>query len=238
MSGPDPIADPAEGHGADTLAAEYALGVLDGAERLAADRRAAADPAFAREVEGWQARLAGLVDEVAPAPAPPAVWAAVSRRLDDAGGSNVVVLRLKRSLAVWRGASAAAAALAAVLALALVWPHPQPAAAPVLTARLAGSPKGPTVFVALYDPSRRAIVLTPASVSVLADRSPELWLIPAGGKPVALGVAAFDGSVQLSPSVGPGVRDGVLAVSVEPKGGSPTGQPTGPVIATGQLAQL
>jgi anti-sigma-K factor RskA len=108
----------------------------------------------------------------------------------------------------------------------------------MMSARLSGTPHGPTVFVAVYDPGRHAIVLTPASVSAAAGRSPELWLIPTGGKPVALGVAAFDGSVQLAPAAGEGVSRGVLAVSVEPKGGSPTGQPTGPVIATGQLAQL
>jgi anti-sigma-K factor RskA len=33
-------------------------------------------------------------------------------------------------------------------------------------------------------------------------------------------------------------REAVLAVSLEPPGGSPTGQPTGPVIANGKLAQL
>jgi anti-sigma-K factor RskA len=32
--------------------------------------------------------------------------------------------------------------------------------------------------------------------------------------------------------------EAVLAVSLEPEGGSPTGQPTGPVIANGKLAQL
>ena len=239
MSAHDPMAGPPDGPDADTLAAEHALGVLEGAERLAAQTRAAADPHFARAVEGWQARFAALIGAVAPVPAPPAVWSAIERSLGEGEPANVVMLRLKRSLAVWRGASAAAAALAAVLAVALVWPHPQPAAAPpMMSARLSGTPHGPTVFVAVYDPGRRAIVLTPASVSAAADRSPELWLIPTGGKPVALGVAAFDGSVQLAPAAGEGVSRGVLAVSVEPKGGSPTGQPTGPVIATGQLAQL
>jgi anti-sigma-K factor RskA len=33
-------------------------------------------------------------------------------------------------------------------------------------------------------------------------------------------------------------KEAVLAVSLEPPGGSPTGQPTGPVIANGKLAQL
>jgi anti-sigma-K factor RskA len=33
-------------------------------------------------------------------------------------------------------------------------------------------------------------------------------------------------------------KEAVLAVSLEPPGGSPTGQPTGPVIANGKLAAL
>jgi anti-sigma-K factor RskA len=38
--------------------------------------------------------------------------------------------------------------------------------------------------------------------------------------------------VDLPPGASP---DGVIAVSVEPPGGSPSGQPTGPVIYTGKL---
>ena len=233
MSGPGMTA----GEDPDVLAAEYALGVLDGAEHLSAERRFATDPAFAREVEGWQGRLVALMDEIRAERPAPHVWAGVAQRLEVSG--NIVELRLRRSLALWRGATAAAGAMAAALALVVVWPRPPAPAAPVLTARLAATAKGPTVFVALYDPTRRAIVLTPASVSATQDRSPELWLIPTGGKPIALGVAAFENSVQLVPAASlASVGSGILAVSVEPKGGSPTGQPTGPVIATGQLSNL
>ncbi len=226
------------GEDPDMLAAEHALGVLDGAERLAAERRAATDPAFAREIEAWQDRLDALTAEITPVQPATHVWAGVAQRLEASG--NVVEMRLKRSVALWRGATAAAGAIAAALALVVVWPHsPPPAPAPVLTARLAATAKGPAVFVAFYDPGRRAIVLTPASVSAAEGRSPELWLIPAGGKPIALGVAAFGSSVQMIPTASmAGAGSGTLAVSVEPTGGSPTGQPTGPVIATGQLSQL
>ena len=41
-------------------AGELALGVLDGEERAAALRQVIADPAFAREVDQWRSRLAGL----------------------------------------------------------------------------------------------------------------------------------------------------------------------------------
>ncbi len=223
---------------ADMLAAEYALGVLDNHAKLSAERRISMDPTFARAVEAWQDRLSALTAEIAAEAPASHVWAGVARRLEAPG--NVVELRLRRSLMVWRGATAAAGSIAAALALVVAWPRPAPpAASPVLTARLAATAKGPTVFVAFYDPGRKAIVLTPASVNAAEGRSPELWLIPSGGKPIPLGVAAFESSVQMIPTASMiGVGAGTLAVSVEPKGGSPTGQPTGPVIATGQLTNL
>ena len=226
----------------ETLAAEYALGVLEGDEYATAAARQLADPAFALEVEAWRSRLGALSADLAAVTPPPDGWERLMRRLDAEGarGEPVALQDLRRKLVRWRATAAGAAALAACLALALVWPGaPRLASPPLQTARLSASARGPAVFVALYDPRRRAIVLTPASVSATADRSPELWLIPSGGRPVALGVADFAGSVQLvSPGRADRLADGVLAVSVEPRGGSPTGQPTGPVIATGQLSRL
>jgi anti-sigma-K factor RskA len=229
-----------EGADGPIVAAEYALGVLEGAELAEARRRRLADPDFAQQVEAWEAELARLAMAAAPVAPPPAVWPRIEARLDGEGGADsIVALRLRRSVAIWRGATAAAAGVAACLLVALAWPRPVPATAPVLTARLSATGKGPAVFVALYDPERRAIVLTPADVAAAPGRSPELWLIPAGGKPIALGVADFAGSVQLaSTHSAAGLSAGALAVSIEPAGGSPTGQPTGPVIATGQLSRL
>ena len=69
----------------------------------------------------------------------------------------------------------------------------------------------------------------------------ELWLIPEGEKPHSLGLIDPDKPVTISvpenllPKVN---QSAVLAVSLEPPGGSPTGQPTGPVIANGKLAAL
>lgn len=236
----DPVAvDPPE----DVLAAEHALGLFEGAERAAVERRRLADPAFAGEVEAWEVRLAALAEHIVPVAPPEQLWARLSESLDRDlardGADRLVVFRLKRSVAMWRAAAGLAGGLAACLLLALAWPRPPVSPAPLLTARLSASTKGPAVFVALYDPARRAIVLTPAQIDVPAGRSPELWLIPPGGKPLALGVADFAGSVQLvSTQATEGLTAGALAVSNEPKGGSPTGQPTGPVIATGQLSRL
>ena len=86
--------------------------------------------------------------------------------------------------------------------------------------------------------------LPPPSVAITApapDQSLELWAIPADGKPISLGVipAGSKGKVELSEAQKALIGQPIaLAVSLEPKGGSPTGQPTGPVLYQGALAAL
>ena len=74
-----------------------------------------------------------------------------------------------------------------------------------------------------------------------AGNDHELWVIPAGGKPLSLGLLR-SGAPQrlvLPMRLAPYFRDrSTLAVSVEPVGGSKTGQPTGPVIAAGELSSI
>ena len=66
----------------------------------------------------------------------------------------------------------------------------------------------------------------------------ELWMIPPDGAPQPLGVIPADKSASMpmpDAFAGKGDTPIVLAVSEEPKGGSPTGRPTGPVIAAGRF---
>lgn len=251
-------ASPPEGDPHDP-AAELALGVLDGEERAAAERRLLTDPAFSREVEGWSLRLAAIAAEAAPREPPAAVWPRIESRLDagagaEGGAGAVVELRLRRSLGVWRAIAGGAGAIAAALAVVLAMPHqaapPAPAAPPaapvvartgggVLEAASLSSPKGGQIaFIAVYDPERRELVLTPATLGRTSGRSPELWVIPAGGEPIPLGVGQFGKPVRLKVDALTGKAAGTLAVSIEPEGGSPSGKPTGPVVATGQLQAL
>ncbi len=217
----------------DVLAAEHALGVLDGPDREAADRRMLTDPAFADAVESWRAQLAAMLGGVATAEAPEGVWPKILNQIG--ATANVVEMRLRRSLALWRGATGMAASVAAALAVALVMPKPEHPT-PVMTSQLASSSTGPIVFVATMDPGNHRVILQPVSILATPGRAPELWLI-SNGRPLPIGVATFDKPVQLRLSQSPTGSE-VLAISIEPEGGSPTGLPTGPVVATGKLRQL
>lgn len=216
----------------DRLAAEFALGLLDGADRAAALRRMIAEPAFARKVDAWRERLAPLNDAI-PELAPPArLWSSIELRLSD---------RSRGALIRWRTATAAATALAAALLAVIVLrspaqsPKPVAAPAPTLVAQL-GAPQA-TALLAVYDDARGNLIVRPAVIDA-HDRDAELWVIPNGGRPVSLGVIARDRPTKVALGARRSllVRNAVLAVSLEPLGGSPTGQPTGPVVAEGVIS--
>lgn len=235
----------------DQLAAEFALGALAGDDLAHAKSLAASDQAFRADVARWRGRLSPLLDEVEPAIPPAALWPSIERRIGarpgpDAladPGSNVVELR--RRVGVWRGIAAGATALAASLAVVLVTRPPQtsppvvaqaPAPAPLVA--MLGDEARDMKLVASWDPAHRRLMVAAAS-DLLADRGHihELWMIPADGKPRSLGTMPGPKMrVELPTPMASQFREGVtLALSVEPIGGSPTGAPTGPVIASGKL---
>ena len=221
----------------DLLAAEYVLGVLGPAARRAAERKLAQDPNFAAQVSFWEAQLGGLADEVAPVPPPAKVWERIDVRLSDAPAKARA--GLWQSLAFWRTLAISSAALAAASVAGLVYIAEQPAAP--LVASLAEE-SGKPGFLAAANPADGSLTIVPAALlSGERQKAFELWLIPPGGRPHSLGLIDPAQAVQvrvpktLLPHFD---RDAVLAVSLEPPGGSPTGQPTGPVVASGKLASL
>lgn len=230
--------------GDELLAAELALGLLEGAPLDAAKARLDKDPAFASAVAEWEEHLAPLLDEIADQEPDSALWGRIREalRADAAPASNVVQLR--RRAALWKTYAAGITAVAAALALAVglertsePTPAVAPAPAPILVATLE-SAEGPTKVVATWQSETHSLLVMPALLTPAAGHSHELWLIPAGGVPRSLGLV-LTGAPQRISVPREWVRDvgetATFAISVEPAGGSPTGQPTGAVIASGQL---
>ena len=130
----------------------------------------------------------------------------------------------------------AAACLAALIYVGAVIPPRTP-----LVAQLRAE-GGKTGFLAAVNSGGGTLTIVPAALLRGEEqKAMELWLIPPGDKPHSLGL--IDPSRPITIKVPQDLlsrvnREAVLAVSLEPPGGSPTGQPTGPVIANGKLAQL
>jgi len=135
-----------------------------------------------------------------------------------------------------RGNSAAIAALAIHVALPYVSP-PAPQPQTRLVASLA-SDDSDVKYLAVYDAGRREVGLSLVSGERAAGKDFELWMIEGKNAPVSMGVipAGRTARMAVTPAVQRKLAQGaVLAVSLEPSGGSPTGQPTGPVVAAGDL---
>lgn len=220
----------------DWLAAERALGLLAGDALAEANRLEAGDRAFAGDVARWSMRFAPLLDEVAPAEPPARVFAAIERRL--APNDNVVGLRSR--LRRWQVASGGLTALAASLGLALLL---QPRALPPVAPPPARAPMvamvegGPNHLVATWNGDKMLMVVPAMVAAAGKNHSHQLWMIPSDGKPRSMGVMPI-GPMHLTvePATATMLAEGAtLAVSLEPAGGSPTGLPTGPVIASGKL---
>jgi anti-sigma-K factor RskA len=217
------------------LAAEYALGVLDGAERSTAAARAAREPAFAALVAAWEERLtpwAGELEEVAPRPH---LWTNIAAVLPAPAPRHP---GLWWDLAFWRGLTLVSGVLAAACLAALVYVGVPKAPVPLIASIDGG---GHHHFIVTVDPQHGTVAVLPASFAAVPGKVPELWLIPPGGKPHSLGLLPVSHmvTIALPPNLIVDAKPKtVLAVSLEPPGGSPTGQPTGPVIATGELTTL
>jgi anti-sigma-K factor RskA len=210
------------------LAAEYALGTLRGAARARFRRWLREDAALGRTVAEWDERLAPLAGAVAPVRPPGRVWDEVQARLGPASPP--------RRESFWRALALLSTGAAAALVLMTVVVAPP-------------APRGEYVAV-LSDPrSQRPVLLVSAGRQEKAlrvktldpaihpgDASLEIWALPKDGKPRSLGLVpeGAQGTVQLAALADRTLSDvPALAISLEPRGGSPTGAPTGPVLYSG-----
>jgi anti-sigma-K factor RskA len=220
MSGTEDVGGP------DMLAAEYVIGTLDLAEAEAARARIELDRLFAAEVRFWEGVLYPLTSLVAPVDPPTTLW---SRIEATTGAPSLPVRPVNDNRpGFWRPLALASLAVAAGLAAFLVLRPASPPAFAVLTPT--GSKAAVLVALARAD---GAILVRPSGVIVTpTDRDLQLWALGVGAaRPTSLGLLGAEGRV-VPQGVAPGTQ---LLVSLEPKGGSPTGQPTGPVVYGGTL---
>jgi anti-sigma-K factor RskA len=208
----------------DALAAEYVLGVLTLSERAEAEARLKRDPGFAARVTAWETRMAGMNDDFAEAPAPD-LLPKIEARLFPQGATAPA----RRGFGLnfgWLTGAAVAAMLALATFATLAPPRPE------LVATLATADNRLAYRVTHFGSSLQ--VTRVAGVPAVEGQVHELWIIAPNANPVSLGLLQ-DRPLVFSYPVPP--EGFVFAVSVEPAGGSPTGQPTGPVILTAEVGK-
>lgn len=239
MSTSDGIGGDYEGRNA--LVAEYVLGLLSTSEHERVCRLIENDQALRAERDFWVGRFAALNAEYEETAVPAHIYAAIEARafgdVVKAGGR----ISFWENLMVWRGIAAGALAVAvAAVGFNIMQPAPDGGA---LTTQLVAAleEEGSNVkFVALYDGSGN-VRLTALSGDAVPDRDFELWAIQGDHAPVSMGVIPVSerSAVKISPEIMAGWGEGsVLAITLEPQGGSPTGAPTGPIVAKGAVTKI
>lgn len=221
----------------DALAGEYVLGTLDAGERRAVETRLKTDRALASAVAAWERRLQPLSDSAPTIAAPVGVFDRVltttgmsSTGMSASPPANDNVVALRRSVARWRAASLFAAAAALLLGVFVAVDRAQPPRTEYV-ATLTPDGSAPA-FILTVDTAKNTLSIRRVADAAPEDRSYELWAVEPGQPAKSMGVVE---QASLSVDLPYQPQDLVFAISMEPKGGSPTGVATGPVVFSGPL---
>ena len=228
--------------GRNALVAEYVLGLLSSAEHTRVGRLIEDSQALRAERDFWVSRFAALNAEYEETPVPAHLYQAIeARAFGDVVKAGRPAASFWESLMVWRGIAAGAVAVAvAAVGFNLLQPAPDVGS---LTTQLVAAleEEGSNVkFVALYDGSGN-VRLTALSGEDVPDKDYELWAIQGGNNPISMGVIPVTdrSAVTISPEVMAGWGEGsVLAITLEQEGGSPDGNPHGPIVAKGAVTKI
>ena len=221
------------------LASEYVLGTLKGGARRRFEGWLYNDADLRNITAEWRQRLEPMAEFTTPVAPPKRVWQQIEQRLyltqAQHGGRSL----WRDSLSFWRSLGLASSAIAALLVI-------------VMSTQLMSTPQISHVATLMDEKSQTALLLTADSrhdtlevrmvgnAPVPTDKELELWAVPKSGKPRSLGLLADKGSVTLalsSRAIGNDVA--LLAVTLEPRGGSPDPNgPTGPILYKGNWVRL
>lgn len=236
--------------GIDALAAEFVLGTLPDAERRAVNVRRRDDQQLDAAIQRWEQRLSPMLDAVPPVAPPKTLFNQITSQIADRTHArrDASVIPLDQHLKTvssktrsWKFATAASSAIAASLAgfIIVSGPASKPMS-PKYVAVLQEESTSPAFLMSIDMKSHMCAIKTVISPPS-SDKSYELWMVhKSWSKPRSLGLVAQNDMemMPMSPDIEPDLyMDATFAVSLEPAGGSPTGQPTGPVMYAGRLMQ-
>jgi anti-sigma-K factor RskA len=219
-------------------AAEYVIGLLDANEARAVERDMKDDVHLAQAIARWEEHLAPLANTVAPVAPPGTLWTRIERDLPVSRAPVAAKASLWTSLAFWRSSTAGGITMAVALAL-LLFVQPQ---APVVSrqyhAAIMPIAQPASTWMAETMPDDQIKLTAMSPVIHPSNRDLELWALPKGApRPIPMGLMPESG-VMMVAGHGMPMRGLQLLISLEPRGGSPTGQPTGPVLYGGTMSEV
>jgi anti-sigma-K factor RskA len=210
------------------LAAEYALGTLRGPARQRFERLLPEHPDALAAVRRWEDRFVELASNIAPVQPPATVWSQIQNRLRHGKARSGV-------LAGWWGSPRfALAAVVAILALGIALRLSVDTEPTRVIAKISTEQQSEWWRIEASESSEQLIVIASGAITADAAHAYELWALPdSGAAPVSLGLMPQTGTRELSLNQAQRAalrQAGKLAISLEPRGGSPTGAPTGQVL--------
>jgi len=224
----------------DALAASYVLGTLPGRARARLAHIARTDTVVRATIRAWEVRLAPFAESAPPINPSPQVWKRIALRLGLDATRRVERGPWWMRMGFWRGFAVASFVAALGLTLALTQLAVAPTAEPIVVV-LAAPDQPPALVATMERDSRTMTVKVVGGTPVPQDRSLELWMLPQGAAPRSLGVVPSTGVGRVTLPALPDVALAnvpALAISLEQRGGSPTGAPQGPVLYTGRVERF
>lgn len=232
------------------LAGEYVLGLLGPREHEDVLARLEQDPALHAAVSRWQTRLAPIDATAAPIAPSAGLWRQIEAGLAASRQQPATAVRQKTrpvlrarlaewwdSLPLWRGAALAGAAAAIVLAVGLVAALDRAGRQPVMVAVLMTDASVAAAVVNTFADGR--VELLPLQdIDVPQGRALQIWTLwDRAVGPRSVGLIERARAVPLRLDSLPLGSDQLFEITVEPAAGSPTGRPTGPIVAKGLTAR-
>lgn len=230
------------------IADEYVLGLLDAADQAAVEAEMERNAALAQAIGQSRERYLPLDLATPPAPVPAALWEQIDATLSQAtpavpfGGATLAPETVLAPAANdnrdnrrfgWKAAALSSMAATLSLAVALTWSLGRQAE-PLVIAVLLNEAGEVQAVVEDFGNDRASIRLL-ADIAVPDDKAVEVWTLPSAEMgPISLGLLEGGQSRQLKAPALPRPQDAQLyEITLEQEGGSPTGRPTGPVLAKG-----
>ncbi|ERS83698.1 hypothetical protein Q672_04405 [Marinobacter sp. EVN1] len=219
----------------DMLAAEFVLGTLPVEDRQRVQRLRTTHPELDAQILQWESRLSTLNEEIEPVDPAPGLFARIERSIDQleqASSQHNEVVRLRQQVSRWR-LSTAATSIAAMLLIAVMMLEPTPTESPYV-AVFQHNDEQPA-FLLTVDLARKQLNIQPVTARPAGNQSYQLWIKDDELGPTPRSVGVLNEHFEVDPAALTNydaelLRRATFGISLEPRGGSPTGQPTGPAL--------